>query len=90
MPTYDYRCQACQLCTTVQHRLAEEPHLVCPRCGSSDMSRIISQVAIIASIQDRTRDLAWVDRNLAGRLRKKVSGKLNPPLRDNLERMEKS
>jgi putative FmdB family regulatory protein len=90
MPTYDYRCRSCHARTTVQHSLTEEPQLTCPHCGSDEMTRIISRVSVVMSSQDRARDVSWVDRNLAGRLRKKVSGKLNPPLRDTLDRMEKS
>jgi putative FmdB family regulatory protein len=90
MPTYDYRCQSCQARTTVRHRLAEELQLTCPECGSDMMTRIISRVSVVMSNQDRTLDLSWVDRNLAGRLRKRVSGKLNPPLQDTLDRMENS
>jgi putative FmdB family regulatory protein len=90
MPTYDYRCQSCQARTTVRHSLAEEPQLACPKCGSDIMTRIISGVSVVMSNQERTRDLSWVDRNLAGRLRKRVSGRLNPPLQETLDRMEKS
>jgi hypothetical protein len=54
------------------------------------MTRIITSIAVVASSQDRARDVSWIDRNLAGRLRKKASGKLNPPLRDTLDRMDKS
>jgi putative FmdB family regulatory protein len=89
MPTYDYRCRSCHERTVVQHSLSEEPRLECPYCGSEEMARIISRVSVVMSSQDRARDLSWVDRNLAGRLRKKATGKLNPPLRDTLDRMEK-
>jgi hypothetical protein len=54
------------------------------------MKRIISRVAVVMSNQERARDVSWIDRNLAGRLKKKASGRLNPPLCDTLDRMEKS
>jgi putative FmdB family regulatory protein len=90
MPTYDYRCRSCRERVTVQHSLSEEPQLICPRCGSDRMERLISRVWIVMSSKSRARDVSWIDRSLAARLRKKVSGKLNPPLRDTLDRMEKS
>jgi putative FmdB family regulatory protein len=90
MPTYDYRCESCHERVTVQHGLSEEPQLICPQCGSDQMRRIISRVAVVMSSRDRSRDVSWIDRDLAGRLRKKASGSLNPTLRDTLDRMEKS
>jgi putative FmdB family regulatory protein len=90
MPTYDYRCGSCRERLTVQHSLFEEPQLVCPQCGGDRMERLISRVSIVMSSLSRARDVSWIDRSLAQRLRKKASGKLNPPLRDTLDRMEKS
>lgn len=90
MPTYDYRCPLCQERVTVKHSLSEQPVVTCPRCGAEEMKRIISRVAVVMSNQERARDVSWIDRNLAGRLRKKTSGRLNPPLSDTLDRMEKS
>jgi hypothetical protein len=52
------------------------------------MTRLISRVSVVKSEQDRTRDLSWVDRDLAGRIKKKASGKLNPGLREAVDRME--
>jgi hypothetical protein len=52
------------------------------------MTRLISRVSIVKSEQDRTRDLSWVDRDLAGRIKKKASGRLNPGLQETVDRME--
>jgi putative FmdB family regulatory protein len=90
MPTYDYRCGSCHERVTVQHSLFEEPQVICPQCGSDQMLRIISRASVVMSSDDRTRDVSWVDRNVAARLRRKASGKLNPLLRDTLDRMEKT
>ena len=90
MPTYDYRCPSCQERVTVQHSLSEQPQVACPRCGGEEMKRIISRVTVATSYQERVKDVSWIDRNLAGRLRKKASGRLNPPLSDTLDRMDKS
>jgi putative FmdB family regulatory protein len=49
MPAYDYRCKACQhrfttFYKTYQDYDAASPE--CPRCGSADVTRLISRVAI--------------------------------------------
>ena len=49
MPAYDYRCKACQhrftaFYKTYQDYDAASPE--CPQCGSGDVTRLISRVAI--------------------------------------------
>ena len=52
------------------------------------MKRIITSVFFAKSKQERCSDLSWVDKNLAGRIKKKASRKLNPALKDTVDRME--
>ena len=35
MPTYDYMCDSCRTAFEVQHKMADNPVIVCPRCGQS-------------------------------------------------------
>jgi hypothetical protein len=45
-------------------------------------------VSVVKSEQDRASDLSWVDKNLAGRIRRKASHKLSPALQETVDRME--
>ena len=35
MPTYGYMCDSCRTAFEVQHKMADNPVIVCPQCGSS-------------------------------------------------------
>ena len=35
MPTYDYMCNSCGTAFEVQHKMADNPVIVCPQCGAS-------------------------------------------------------
>jgi hypothetical protein len=52
------------------------------------MKRLISAVSVVKSEQDRASDLSWVDKNLAGRIKRKASHKLSPALQETVDRME--
>jgi hypothetical protein len=54
------------------------------------MARVISSVSVVKSETDRARDLSWIDRELAGRIKKKVTGRLSPGLQETVDRMESS
>ena len=60
MPIYEYRCQACRRRVSLFFRsfseIADEP--ACPRCGGTDLTRLISRVAIVRSEDSRLDDLA--------------------------------
>jgi putative FmdB family regulatory protein len=88
MPLYEYRCQSCGAEVTVRQSFSEDGTPPCPTCADSTMVRVISRVSIVKSEQDRVSELSWVDRDLAGRIKKKVSGKPNPGLQEALDRME--
>jgi putative FmdB family regulatory protein len=59
MPIYEYRCQACRRRVSLFFRsfseIADEP--ACPRCGGTDLTRLISRVAIVRSEDSRLDDL---------------------------------
>jgi putative FmdB family regulatory protein len=88
MPLYEYRCEDCGTQDTVRQSFSDDRSPPCATCGSDRMTRLISRVSIVKSEQDRTRDLSWIDRNLAGRIKKKASDKLSPGLQDTVDRME--
>src|SRR5437773_9129514 len=48
MPVYEYRCNACRARVSVFVRsINSEVMAVCDRCGSADLSRLVSRVAVI-------------------------------------------
>ena len=34
MPTYDYMCDSCKITFEVQHKMTDNPVIVCPQCGA--------------------------------------------------------
>lgn len=101
MPIYEFRCRDCRSRTSVFTRtIGGGADAVCPRCGSRDMSRLISRVAVIRSEDDAFSSidesaLADVDeqdpRSMARWVRK-MSREMGEPLdaetQGQLERME--
>jgi putative FmdB family regulatory protein len=88
MPLYEYLCQDCEERVTLRRRMSDTTQPRCPLCGSEEMKRLISSVAVVTSSKDRSRDLSWVDKNVASRIKKKASTKLNPALQQTVDRME--
>lgn len=68
--------------------MTEDARVGCPSCASSHCRRVYTSVSIVKSETDRSRDLSWVDRDLARRLRKKSGGALSPEFRQTLDHME--
>lgn len=87
MPIYEYRCTECGQRAQVYRRDSDAVSPNCPSCGSSKLVRLISNVYIVQSKADRTRDLTWVDRDLAQRIRRQAKGRLSPALAETVERM---
>lgn len=52
------------------------------------MRRVVSCIHLVKSEQERIRDLSWVDKNLAARIKKKASRPLSSALQDAVDRME--
>ena len=88
MPLYEYRCQECGQQVTLRRTFDATSSPCCPLCGSDDLTRLISRVSLVKSAQERTSNLAWVDRDLARRIERKADTKLNPTFRDTLDRMK--
>ncbi len=52
MPAYDYRCNTCRRKVTLRYKTYAEFDAAvptCPRCGGTDLTRLISRVAIARS-----------------------------------------
>lgn len=59
MPIYEYRCGDCGSQTTVFTRsMGDEISPVCSACGSQEMNRMISRVAVVRSEESRLESLA--------------------------------
>jgi len=58
MPIYEYRCSACgKKVTVLTLRVSEEVALTCERCGSHDLTRLMSRFAMVRSDESRLDDL---------------------------------
>jgi putative FmdB family regulatory protein len=88
MPVYEYHCQDCGQLLTIRRSLSETSQPRCSACGSGNLNRLISPVSIVKSVKDRTRDLSWIDKDVAHRLRSKARGKLSPGSEETLNWME--
>lgn len=61
MPIYEYRCADCRRRVSVWWRTfstAETGVAVCPRCGGTELSRLISRVAVLRSEESRLDNMA--------------------------------
>ena len=61
MPIYEYSCHDCGKRVSLLWRTyadAENRQAVCPRCGGTDLTRLISRVAVTRSEDSRLDDLA--------------------------------
>ncbi len=61
MPIYEYTCHGCKRRVSLLWRSfadAENREAVCPRCGSKQLTRLISRVAVVRSGESRLDDLA--------------------------------
>jgi len=64
MPTYEYRCQNCGRKVTLTNKTYAEYDTatpVCPHCGSADLKRLISRVAIKRSTLSQMAAGGWDD-----------------------------
>lgn len=61
MPIYEYRCTDCRHRVSIWWRTfsaAEAGDPVCPRCGGTQLSRLVSRVAVLRSEESRLDDMA--------------------------------
>jgi putative FmdB family regulatory protein len=71
MPIYEYMCQDCKRRVSLLWRSfadAESREALCPRCGGSNLTRLISRVAVLRSEGSRLDDMgdAGADEALSG------------------------
>jgi putative FmdB family regulatory protein len=58
MPIYEFRCNGCKKRLSVfQRRMGTAAGAVCPRCGSADLTRLVSRVAVVRSEEERLESL---------------------------------
>ena len=58
MPIYEYRCEACgRVSSFLLLRVSEEVNPFCKQCGSKEVTRIISRVAVLKSEEQRMESL---------------------------------
>ena len=61
MPIYEYRCHDCRRRVSIFWRTfsdAEAGSPVCPRCGGTNLTRLVSRVRVIRSEESRLDDLS--------------------------------
>ena len=61
MPIYEYRCQDCQRQFSVFWRTfssADDDKVICKRCGSTKIFRLVSRVRVLKSEESRMENLA--------------------------------
>ncbi|MBI1885797.1 MAG: zinc ribbon domain-containing protein [Chloroflexi bacterium] len=102
MPIYEYRCHRCGKRSSVFARSISSPvTAACSHCGSTEMSRLISRVAVLRSEDDVFEGMAGeaslgdVDENDPGsvarwvrRMSQQMGEPLEPEMEADLERME--
>ena len=92
MPIYEYRCQECKQRTSLFLRSFSQAENVQPRCahcGSDDLTRLVSRVAVLHSEESRLDSLSdpsalnGLDENdprSVGRWMRKMSGEMGEDL----------
>jgi putative FmdB family regulatory protein len=59
VPIYEYRCNACgRRLSVFQRSIQGAVAAVCSHCGSGDLARLISRVAVVRSEESRLGDMA--------------------------------
>jgi putative FmdB family regulatory protein len=59
VPIYEYRCNRCQRRASIfQRSIREAAAVVCSHCGSTDLTRLISRVAVLRSEESHLEGLA--------------------------------
>ncbi len=102
MPIYEYRCNRCHRRASIfQRSIRDAAAVVCARCGSTDLTRLISRVAVLHSEESHLEDLAS-DASLADldesdprsvarwarRMGREMGEELGPEFDEMVERME--
>ncbi len=98
MPIYEYRCDGCRRRTSVFTRsISAVVSARCEHCGSEDLSRLMSRVAVLRHDGDSAPDFSAgdVDENdprsvvrWVRRMSREMGEPLEPEMEASLERME--
>lgn len=75
MPLYEYLCTDCLERVEVLSRTYGEPkNLVCKKCGSTHLRRVMSTVTYNKLNPGSLQDLSVIDRDVTRRFEKKLRG----------------
>jgi putative FmdB family regulatory protein len=102
MPIYEYRCNTCRRPFSIFVRsLSAEASATCPRCGGSDVRRLISRFSVLHSDESRAEqlmdsaDLADIDENdprsvarWARRMSNELGEDVGPEFNEIVDRLE--
>lgn len=100
MPIYEFRCDSCRRPFTIFTRsITSHSPASCQHCGSTQVSRIMSRVAVLRANEDLSSDLPpgldEVDENdprsiarWVRRMSRQMDEPLEPQMEAELERME--
>jgi putative FmdB family regulatory protein len=102
MPIYEFRCNQCKSRVSVfQRHIGSSPAAVCSKCGSSDLTRLISRFAVVRgedAMLDSLDDdslFAGVDENdprsvaaWARKMSSKLGEDVDPEFDEMIDRME--
>lgn len=101
MPIYEFRCAGCRRRTSVFTRTMAAPEAVaCENCGSREVSRLFSRVAVVRSGDDEyggfdEASLGGVDENdpravakWVRKMSREMGEPMDPQMESELERME--
>ncbi|MBI4595982.1 MAG: zinc ribbon domain-containing protein [Candidatus Tectomicrobia bacterium] len=59
MPIYEYLCNSCyRKLTKFWRSMSTKEQVYCPKCGSQDLTRLISRVSVVKSEESRLEALA--------------------------------
>jgi putative FmdB family regulatory protein len=102
MPIYEFRCNACKRRVSVlQRSISVSTATVCPKCGGSDLSRLVSGFAVVRSEDQRLDSLdddslmSGVDEDdprsvaaFARKMQDKLGEDAEPEFEEMIDRME--
>ncbi len=102
MPIYEFRCNVCRKRVSVfQRSIASSTRAVCPNCGSSELTRLISRFAVVRTEDQRLDSLdddsllSGVDEDdprsvaaFARKMQSKMGEDVEPEFDEMIDRME--
>ena len=58
MPLYEYRCHTCHRLVTLLRSFSDTSTPCCPECDGTELTRLVSRVAVLRSEESRLESLA--------------------------------